>query len=75
MKLYNYTVVIEPDDDAFHAYVPALRGCHSTGDTHDEAKANIKEAIELYLESLIESGEEIPLEREPFYVEKVEVSV
>ncbi|MDP4218939.1 MAG: type II toxin-antitoxin system HicB family antitoxin [Bacteroidota bacterium] len=53
MKYYNYTIVIEPDEDAFHAYVPALKGCHSIGDTPEEAKTNIKEAIELYLESLI----------------------
>ncbi len=52
MQYYNYTIVIEPDEDAFHAYVPALRGCHSCGDTYQEAKDNIKEAIELYLESL-----------------------
>jgi predicted RNase H-like HicB family nuclease len=75
MKYYNFTVVIEPDEGEFHAYVPALQGCHSCGATHEEAKANIKEAIELYLETLLELGEEIPIEREPFFVEKVEVGV
>jgi predicted RNase H-like HicB family nuclease len=75
MKYFNYTIVIEPDEDAFHAYVPALRGCQSSGFTYEETKKNIREAIELYLESLIELGEEIPLEREPMYVEKMEVGV
>ena len=75
MHYYNYTIVIEPDENAFHAYVPALQGCHSCGNTHDEAKENIKEAIELYLETLLDLGEEIPIEQEPFFVEKIEVAV
>ena len=75
MKYYNYTIVIEPDEGTFHAYVPALKGCHSIGDTAEEAKTNIKEAIQLYLESLIAHDEEIPLEHEPMLVEKIEVGV
>lgn len=75
MQYYNYTIVIEPDEDAFHAYVPALRGCHSCGDTYQEAKDNIKEAIELYLESLLDHNEEIPIEQTPFIVERIAVGV
>ena len=75
MKYFNYTIVIEPDENAFHAYVPILKGCHSIGDTAEEAKINIKEAIELYLESLIAHNEEIPIEHEPMLVEKIEVGV
>jgi len=44
-------VVLEPSDEGgYTAYVPALPGCISEGDTIDEAMANIREAIELYLE-------------------------
>lgn len=44
-------VVLEPSDEGgFTAYVPALPGCVSEGDTEEEAMANIREAIELYLE-------------------------
>lgn len=56
MAIYNFTVVIEPDEEAYHAYVPALSGCHSFGATIDEARANITEAIELHVESLQEDG-------------------
>lgn len=42
--------------------VPILPGCVSEGDTKEEALANIKEAIELYLESLRADGEPIPSE-------------
>jgi predicted RNase H-like HicB family nuclease len=53
----TYTVMIEPDEDGFHAYVPALPGCHSFGLTIDEAVANIKEAMVLHLEVMMEDGE------------------
>ena len=44
-------VVLEPSDDGgFTVYVPSLPGCLSEGDTKEQALANIKEAIELYLE-------------------------
>lgn len=44
-------VVLEPSDEGgFSVYVPALPGCISEGDTEEEAMANIREAIELYLE-------------------------
>jgi predicted RNase H-like HicB family nuclease len=69
----NYTIVIEPDEDAFHAYVPVLKGCHSSGDTPEEARRNILEAIELYVETLRDLGEEIPIEPEPILVERIAV--
>lgn len=44
-------VVFEPSEEGgYTVYVPALPGCISEGDTYEEAMANIKEAIELYLE-------------------------
>lgn len=44
-------VVLEPaEEGGYTVYVPALPGCISEGDTFEEAIANIKEAIELYLE-------------------------
>ena len=44
-------VVLEPSDEGgFTVYVPSLPGCISEGDTKEQALANIKEAIELYLE-------------------------
>ena len=44
-------VVLERcDEGGYTVYVPALPGCISEGETRDEAIANIREAIELYLE-------------------------
>lgn len=72
---YDFTIVIEPDEKGFHAFVPLLPGCHSFGDTIDEAKSNIAEAIELHVECMIEEGEEIPIEREPYLVTRLSVPV
>lgn len=46
------TIIIEQDADGFYAYAPELPGCHSQGVTFEEADANIREAISLYLETL-----------------------
>ena len=46
--------IIEKDDYGYFAYVPHLSGCVSQGGTYEEALFNIKEASELYLESLAE---------------------
>ena len=44
-------IVLEPSDEGgYTVYVPDLPGCISEGDTVDDASANIREAIELYLE-------------------------
>ncbi|MBW1999841.1 MAG: type II toxin-antitoxin system HicB family antitoxin [Deltaproteobacteria bacterium] len=44
-------IVLEPSDEGgYTVYVPSLPGCISEGNTKEEAIANIKEAIELYLE-------------------------
>lgn len=46
------SVVIEKDEYGYYAYCPELEGCQTQGDSLDEIMANIKEAIELYLETL-----------------------
>jgi predicted RNase H-like HicB family nuclease len=47
----KFQTIFEPSEDGgFTVYVPSLPGCISEGDTYEEALANIREAIELYLE-------------------------
>jgi len=48
------SVIIEKDEHGFYAWCPELKGCQSQGDTPEQATANIKEAIELYRETLSE---------------------
>lgn len=51
---YKVNVIIEKDEYGYYAYCPELEGCQSQGETLEEILANIKEAIELYLETLSE---------------------
>jgi len=66
MKTYIFKIFIEedPKDDrmAYHAYCPALKGCHTWGYSYEEALKNIREAVDLYIEDLKENGEPIPEE-------------
>jgi len=49
----RYTVILEPEaEGGFHIWCPALKGCHSQGETREEAVANIREAMAAYMESL-----------------------
>jgi predicted RNase H-like HicB family nuclease len=56
--------VIEKDEHGFYAWCTELKGCQSQGDTLEEAVANIKEAIELNLETLPEEDRDVLLSRE-----------
>lgn len=57
----KYRVLLQQDEDGvFVAEVPALPGCISQGTSREEALANIREAIEGYLESLRTHDEPVP---------------
>lgn len=60
-------VILIPDVESggFVVEVPSLPGCYSQGDTYDEALANIREAINLHIESMIAHGEEVPDDIQP----------
>ena len=66
----RFAIVIEKSGGNFGAYVPDLPGCVTTGDTVDEVKRNIVEAIELHLHGIREERESIPVsETQVGYVE------
>jgi predicted RNase H-like HicB family nuclease len=57
----KFTVIIEKGQESgFVAYAPELKGCVSQGKTKREALNNVKKAINLYLEALIEDGLPVP---------------
>ncbi|MGA3040950.1 MAG: type II toxin-antitoxin system HicB family antitoxin [Bryobacteraceae bacterium] len=56
--------VIEQDDDGCYAWCPELKGCQSQGKTVEETLTNIREAIELFLETLTEDERAAALSRE-----------
>ena len=64
-RRYQFTVILSPERDPefpgyYNAVVPALPGCLSYGASKDEALANIKEAIEAYIDQLNAEGEAVP---------------
>lgn len=62
-KVLSFSVIYEAaPEGGYIAFAPALTGCHTQGETLEETEKNIKEAIEVYLESLIAYKKSIPKE-------------
>ena len=55
-----YLVVIEGEGDSFSAYAPDLPGCVAAGESPDEVRQLMHEAIPLHIKSLREHGEPVP---------------
>lgn len=57
----DYVIIIETaDDGSYSAHVPDLPGCVSCGESADEVRQLIEEAVELHIESLRRHGEPVP---------------
>ena len=61
---YPFRTIIDRDEDgSYHAFVPALPGCQTWGwSSIEQARTKLREAIDLYLRSLLDEGEPIPEE-------------
>ena len=66
MSANKVSVVIEKDEFGYYAYAPELEGCHTQGDTLEELMANMKEAVDLYVETLSDDGKKELLSKEIF---------
>lgn len=66
MKKYVFKVVVEPDEDRWSAYCPALgdQGAATWGDTREEALRHIQEVVQMIVNELVEDGEPVPEEGE-----------
>ena len=67
MSEYRYTIILDPDPDegGYTVTVPALPGCVTQGETIEEAIVMAKDAIRLFIETLIAEGEPVPPEHVP----------
>jgi len=63
---HKVSVLIEKDEYEYYAYCPKLKGCQTQGDSFEEVIANLKEAVELYLETLSEEEKNTALNQEIF---------
>ncbi len=67
MKELNYRILLRKEPEGgYTVLVPSLPGCVTFGETMDEAIRMAREAVEIYLESLIQHGEAVPSEVETF---------
>jgi predicted RNase H-like HicB family nuclease len=60
-KPMRYAVVIEKGERNYSAYIPDLPGCVSVGDTAEQVKAEIREAIEFHIAGMRQDGTPVPL--------------
>lgn len=60
MLLYHVRLRWEPEDEVYTAWAPSLPGCVTFGKTIEEALEMVRYAIEIYVETLISHGEEVP---------------
>ncbi len=77
MKFYSFQIVIEKekDDPSYYAYSPGLPGCFSNGKTIEETKRNIREAIELHVQTLLAHNQPVPQADDLVHVEELTVGV
>ena len=77
MKFYTFEIVVEkePEDEGYAAYTPTMPGCFSNGKTIEEARRNIREAVQQHIESLLAHGQPIPQNENLVHVEELTVGV
>jgi predicted RNase H-like HicB family nuclease len=77
MKFYTFEVVIEkePEDAGYFAHSPTLPGCFSNGATIEEAKRNIREAIQQHVATLQAHGQPIGQNDRLVHVEELTVGI
>ena len=77
MKFYDFDIVIEkePEDEGYSAYIPGLPGCFSNGRTVEEARRNIRDAVQQHIATLHADGEAVPQLDQMVYVERLSVGL
>lgn len=77
MKFYTFEIVVEeePEDEGYLAYSPTLPGCFSNGRTIEEARRNIRSAVQQHIQSLLAHGQPIPQNEKLVHVEELTVGV
>ena len=75
MKFYSFEILIEkePEDTGYFGYSPMLPGCFSNGATIEEAKRNIREAVQQHIASLEAHGQPIRQHERLVHVEELTV--
>lgn len=78
MRQYVFEVIVEPDEDRWHAYCPALesQGAATWGGSRDEAIAHIREVVQMVVEELVADGIPVPDNTQnAVYVSRIAIAV
>lgn len=77
MRFYTFEIVVEkePEDEGYFAHSPTLPGCVSNGRTIEEAKRNIREAIQQHVQTLLAHAQDVPQNEKLVHVEELTVGV
>jgi len=77
MKFYTFEIIVEkePEDEGYFAYSPTVPGCFSNGKTIEEAKRNVREAIQQHIASLLSHGQPVPQNERLVHIEELTVAV
>jgi len=66
----HFAVILEKEEDGgYHVFCPVLPGCHTQGESMDEGLQNIREAIQLYIDSLLE--DDLPVLEEDILIKPI----
>ena len=69
---HRFTVIFEKEaEGGYHVFCPTLPGCHTQSETIEEGVENIREAIGLYVESLVDAG--LPIPAEDIFIKPIEI--
>jgi len=70
---HRFTVIFEKEEEGgYHVFCPALPGCRTQSETLEEGIENIREAMQLYVETLLEDG--LPVPEEDILIKPIEIS-
>jgi antitoxin HicB len=74
---YTFPIIIEkePEDPGYFAHSPLLPGCYSDGLTIEETRENMREAVQLHVEMLLEHGDSIPQAEDVVLVEEMTLGI
>jgi predicted RNase H-like HicB family nuclease len=77
VRFYTFEVVVEkePEDPGYLAYSPTLPGCFSNGTSIEDAKRNIREAIQQHVASLLAHGQAVPQNENLVHVEELTIGI
>ncbi len=78
VKFYTFEIVVEKEeeeDEGYFAYSPTLSGCFSNGKTIEDARRNMREAIQQHVESLLAHGQPVPQNEKIVHVEELTVGI